>query len=649
MSILKNLQSYILYCLQNQNKNSLYEDKSPNIPGSFDDNKKLKLAEGIRALDQFREVTTETNLRRMVTDLCQLFKEAYINPYYGMLGQDLAELKFDNINSVKPTEYSSYSLLDNTITLYIGSSFYNLPKPGTDISHEELNIVDFYRRGNIIVFLINCFQLIVHEYQHNLQYKGSDKLLEKHVVRKSDVEGITNKYAWQLNEEREIQDPLMIDKVGVKDMQPLIDVTKTDLQGISFKNLIFAVYFERFIEKDARRTSIDFMQYFINDIKPYLSNDIYQKFMAQNRQEEELERFNLNKNDKYFKIYNDILDNISPQDFVDYAKTIEQVFQDEKKIGSENLPKDQDAMKLGPLNLKLAKRQSYLKLAIMKHAFKFLLQDISDDKIIIKKLQESNFDKIKKFELLLLKLGFDFAVVQLNDYLTAHLSEADYRKYNEDFMKSYADMLKNDEITSGSLLYFHKLTLKDQSEIFCKFIEEGKTDFCKELIRPNKDNQLLFVPVFVRGVMYFQRILKEEDVVGEFEYNKQILDALDYRLRVLSDRHAHYKLLFDDLYDLFDLLKTICEHVGADIDNRPQFTLHADDEFDMKDRLARLYWKAKELVFFQTSRHVFAGRKNTEQCLLDQKYAYERYKSIYGRAEFERKASKDAIKYSREE
>lgn len=657
MSFIKNFKKYILAQIINKNSNrhngnqeheeqesSRREDDQTAFFALNNTEKKQQLADKIIALKQLPLDTPKEELERRVEEACIIFKNIYIQSYYGILGKDLATLEFDRSEIASATR-ADYSPNENNVTFYMGNKGFSLSPQFHPHQTEMLSIEDFFKRGKIENFVLICFWIIAHEYQHNLQSRGSDALLPNNNIAKSLVEGITNKYAWQIVDQDQMQ-RRKGEKLDHLDVLSLAIIKNRDFSPQELYDINFALYFQSFCEQDARQTSLNFISLFIKDIEKFLPQSINQAFEEQSilfASENECQKSYYKKS---FKAYEDMLQNISQEDYLNYCNIIEQEFYKEQADLNDNYETTLFSNKTGSIMLKGVERESYFHLLLLKSSFKFLLQSVSQDKAYIHDLNKDDFEKIKKFDLLLLKNGLDFAVMQLDDYLADQFTSAERSLYRADMLQDYYNMLKSEEITSKSLLFFDRLTYEQQSDIFCDFIRQGKTEFCKEIINPNKDSNLLLAPNFLIGPLYFNRLGKDDQYRDPFIYESEILDEIDTRLTTLQNRLVQDELLLDDINDMSSLLLTMCNQKGVLINGQINHINDGDaqnKEEKIKKRLYNLFIKAEELVYRQMMKsgngHWFQYGQVDDRgkLLLHGKEADQRFRKLYGPIEYQKR------------
>ena len=127
------------------------------------------------------------------------FYQLYLKPYYSVLGDDLASYR--QVNRI--VDLHGYDI--NALGIY----------------DEGINEIRLLKSQSIISKL----QSLTHEYEHNLQYEGSQSLLKSGDIKKSSVKEFSDKYPWQLKKQKDY-DLLRGHSIETEDIEALYEIIK---------------------------------------------------------------------------------------------------------------------------------------------------------------------------------------------------------------------------------------------------------------------------------------------------------------------------------------------------------------------------------------------------------------------------------------
>lgn len=455
------------------------------------------------------------------------FFELYIKPYYGVLGDQLA----------------SFREVDNVVQ---NSDWLNPVNGLYDDAFCSIKI----RTGRGVLYKLDT---MLHEYEHNLQYRGSSALQSFGLIQKSFVEDFADKYAWELKKE---EDYYATKEIEDEDVESLYEVFSKGRKhnykvpdGHSF-------YYHQAIERDARMASNSMMMKFLVEmLRCGMDSDSAHIKIA--RCAEEI----YNEERKFWmdEGLNDlvrVLDNITTEDYIEYCKTIwEKLEKDQAKIYAvyeQQLEKAKkgEIDKSQIINLQKTLTEHFCRdyERILSRALLFKSYDVDLD---VGGYFLKNKDKAQQILLEFIRMGYSAIVNELYSMGSGRVIE-----------QNLFQMFKHGDICTESCDFVDDLTWEHKSEILIDYLRDGKFEFYSRILEDyNKGYQMVNPLLEYIGYQWF--------AFANINYMQSNMDSTEIKKRIESI-NARYDNK-NNIDDFDELRSLIIESEKDNIKNGPAF------------------------------------------------------------------------------
>ena len=602
--------------------------------------------------------------RQQLTRLCYLFKRAYIDPYYEPTRVGLASMEiYDNYipvlsgNNKDLLTYGEFFNSSNIVKVYLGF-----------LQREET------LQKEVVSVILNIFNTISHEYRHNFQFKAVNFSSANNVK----ANALIDKYARLISNQT---NSWMVDANQIDAVQHLLRARdhyeETNPEKLRKYNaydcaLAFSAYLNDYTEMDARDAELEFLKRVVEDVLKYSPVESGLKQYVQGFYKTSVgnEKQSRKYYSSYFKNYEKIMNSISKEDYVEYAKLLKETFLEEYflKMGDVKNAVENGNDAIAALD------ESYIRqynTDILKRSFKFILQDFTFNKARVVNADENLYEYFKRVN----NLGLLFLKYGLNN--ASELLEQEVKNKRIDYnglvasyqsmIEEYYSMLKDGDVTLDSFTRFKDIPIDKQLEIFTDYIRQGKIEFCRQILL-DLDNPCLIerrMGPLVEGnennlkKLLLNSVLKKPQVVcnglnqqtilplGPKRREFSILDEIYKRLNYLSERQGRGTLVYDDIDEMISLIADMCLSLKVPYYKRKEDLEERDtlEEQEIQDRLYDLYEYAENIGYDKVctilgrnpglSEYRYAHAGDREPYVLKGKDYYNRFKKIYGKTAYE--------------
>lgn len=559
--------------------------------------------------------------------ICVSYRDLYVKPYFGAFGKHLAPMEFDRNPPQKVTENGkqfyktkyagAYFPYSNFVTLKIGNLI-NIDDGA--VSYEGFTVND----------TLHMLYTIGHEYEHNFQFKGkeiAEQFAEDKERFRAKINAVTNKYAYELGDINTSNDP------EKEEIQALLEMTSSYKEFDLFyskdniiKNCTDAIYWNRYIEIDARSVGMKIFNTFIKDAIKLTENKKFIGWLKSTSQsltfwDEYTTKTKYSfSGGSYYKKYVNVIDNLSEKDYVNYAKTVI------KAMNKDYYEKLKQHIENGQPFPKEDYIYGQFERDVLTRAF-FFLGDKSMDKTEFSRNVDIN--KAINLELAFLKFGAPVGDELLTQEFNYNDGERDL------FLEKYFEMLKNGNISFDSFFRVNELSLDQQKELLYTYINRGQTEF-------------------VTSMLYAVECDKREAILtGELNpkhtFTNNILDQIEkklYRMMLNLQQQKNKTntkpLKYDDINDIIDMLANICFMIGVPYYNETLDLTNCSKDVsqEFSKKLHELYVLAEKVGYEKICQikdgvplpdaYRYAHPVDRQKYVVEGQDADERRKLIYG-------------------
>lgn len=591
------------------------------------------------------------------------FFELYIKPYYGVLGSRLAKYK---IVETIPRATNSGDFIPTGA--YYHQNFIKINNSNNDF--------------------IGSISTMIHEYQHNLQHKGSYKLLKKYEMDKSKVAEYSNLYPWQLPKYSRLRPIDPHKKLAKQDIVNIIHcynaITKKNPIFSSVKDLNFAFYASKPIERDARMAENHFMVKFLREmiefgcpeelLEPYIinylnltENDVYSKFLNPYEQFDEA-ILNLNA-DLYIKFIREKFESLQKD---------ENRWRASYEFDQKHIDRGTSLQRMD-LSYEIHVIEEILNYHHLQTVCSTLTYACG---VLNLKEGKVEFDKEKATELFLsfVKNGYEKEASCVKDICQQN-------NFSVLEQKEIQDIYLNGDVCEEA----YDLPYYNKRNCLKSLLEQGKFQFCQRIMQNNTLNcASLEIELnhhhfnYDTRSKYFKEniwgyLKDEEQIYQEQGKSKEYLDyilndagvvgSVKRAFEKIKQHQANDTLVFDDLDDFIILLDQLCAEAGVDISqceeihfetrqipNRPKnypFTNANPIMFEIQKTLYDLYQEAERLAYTEVCKKLnrkpsineyrYHHHADRAEYRLQSEIYDEYYKARYGEFAYESMAHKREI------
>ncbi len=585
---------------------------------------------------------------KLAEHFCREYADLYIKPIMEGTGEPVAELKF--------TRQGSGTFGKGVEDV----AFYDPPSKSVNINlgyvvAGEDNSEKFLR-------LLTVIKTVGHEYEHSFQhrytyyyllfkdhyanprqYQLKDKNITNHELYKKIIgeraDEIAEDFITEQYKKDEVKTMLKFFKGLEKDIYSQFTPEEQDDEDFAADICLYALYFKRAAEEDARKKERQIFGKFAEDVKNIDGiNPLFPVFidkvaeMAES--EEELQQM---QDTPVYKKIKGLMDNLSANDYVAFGKLLE----NENLIGLKNMRffADQET----------AYADFFVKQKILLDAFNFILHT---NKFDGGKKVWGNLEQLNKVRLAFMKHGLSSSTALAEQTNGAKIMP---RELNTRFRDGYYLMLRDEPITLYSFDKIDLLKPAQRLEILTKMIETGRYEFANSMIQSMGDEIKTYLRTDNLDVeAELKKIREEGDFVKEWYFLDEvepmakfnIMGSIEKRVNLLDKQQKEGKLCFDDVDEMISLLATLCESVNVPYYKENALLPQNTPNAKVANKLYDLYQKMEDVGRKEACKisgyelnpdaYRYAHRQDRDYYLLQGRDKEKRIERLYGKNELAR-------------